>query len=196
MKSRSLTNESITRIATMMCNQTISDKVKSMGKEGKTYQIYTIGDDGIMVLGETKSKFWNRLIGCEFKLPFEAFSIAVWDALVDLSTGKNQEAILNGLSREIVIQAQREKKYDWIVRRLGDCYDHVCNLVEGNQPLEGGPGKSGQNGGPTILTGGSNNVDVNVNFDGHRRTFRFPDSMGAADLVVEIGVTGVHAEKR
>lgn len=195
MKSRSLTNDSIIRISKMMCNQTIADKVKSMGKEGKSYEIYTVGNDGIVILGETKYKFWNRLIGCEFKLPFEAFSTAVWDALVDLSTGKNQEAIMHGLSKEIMLQAQREKKYDWIVRRLEDCFDHVCNLVEGNQPLEGGPGKTGQNGPATILTSGQP-VDVNVNFDGHRRTFRFPDSMGAADLVVEIGVTGVHAERR
>lgn len=196
MKPKSLTDDSIIRINKMMCNQTIADKVKSMGKEGKSYQIYTVENDGIVVLGETKCRFWNRLIGCQFKLPFEAFSTAVWDALVDLSTGKNQEAIIRGLSKEIIIQAQREKRYDWVVRRLEDCYDHVCNLVEGNQSLEGDPGKSGQNDSATIFTSGNQPVNVNVNFDGHKRTFRFPDSMGAADLVIEMGVTGVHSEKR
>ena len=158
MKPKSLTDDSIIRINKMMCNQTIADKVKSMGKEGKSYQIYTVENDGIVVLGETKCRFWNRLIGCQFKLPFEAFSTAVWDALVDLSTGKNQEAIIRGLSKEIIIQAQREKRYDWVVRRLEDCYDHVCNLVEGNQSLEGDPGRSGQNDSSTIFTGSFSSV--------------------------------------
>ena len=193
MKAKSLTSASLSLMEYMMRNETIANKVRSAGKEGKSYAIVDFHDTGEVVLGETKYRFWNRFFGCEFPLTFEAFVSCVWDALVDLSVGKNQEALLNGLSREVLIQAQREKKYDYIIERLVDCYRHVCNLVD-NQPLEGGPGKSGQNGGQRVVVGG-NEVNLNVNFDGHRKTFRFPDSMGAADLVMEIGVVGVHAEQ-
>lgn len=195
MKAKSLSPNSLILMQYLMSNETIANKVRSAGKEGKSYAIVDFHDTGEVVLGETRYHFWNRLIGCEFPLTFEAFVTCVWDALVDLSADKNKEALLYGLSKEVLIQAQREKKYDYIIERLVDCYRHVCNLLD-VQPLEGGPGKSGQNAGQTIITNKADAVNVNVNFDGHRKTFRFRDSMGAADLVVELGVVGVHAEQR
>lgn len=192
MNAKSLSPTSLNLMGYLISNETIANKVRAAGKEGKSYSIIDFSDTGEVMLGETKTRWWNKLIGCQYPLTFEAFSTCVWDALVDLSTGDNQEALLKGLSKEILIQAQREKKYDYIIERLVDCYRHVCNK-KGDQPLEGGRGKSGHNG--TTCEEHHDNVNVNVNFDGHRKTFRFPDSMNAANLVVEVGVTGVSVEK-
>lgn len=178
----------------LMSNQTISDKVKAAGEEGKTYAIYTICDDGKVILGETKSRFWNRLIACQIKLTFEAWAGCVWDALVDLSTGKNQEALLKGLSKEVLEKAQREHRYDWVVERLVDCYRHVCNIKEDTVDLEGSLGKSGlKQDRPKVVIhrDDDNPVIVNVNVDGHKKTMHFPDASGEAFLDVEFGITGV-----
>lgn len=181
-----------------MQNETIANKVKSAGKEGKQYAIYTINKDGSLTLGETKHRFWNQLIGCKFEVPFANFASCVWDALADLSSGTNQEAIIKGLSTEVLEKAQREKEYDWVIDRLVTCYRHVCNN-KGDEPrLEGRPGKSGQRVVPENVIVREENgtpVNINVNVGNHRRTFRFPDATGEADLVLEMGVVGVHCEQ-
>lgn len=198
MNTKSLAPNSIALMHYLMQNETIANKVKSAGKEGKQYAIYTIEDDGSVILGETKYKFWNQLIGCKFTLPFELFATCVWDALVDLATGGNQEALLQGLSKEVLEKAQRIKEYDWVVERLVDCFRHVCNNKGIESRPEGRSGKSGQkidtervivhdkNGSP---------VEINVNVGNKRRTFRFPDATGQADLVLEMGVVGVTCEQ-
>jgi len=181
-----------------MQNETIANKVKAAGKEGKQYAIYTIADDGTVVLGETTHRFWNQLIGCKFTLTFEAFASCIWDALVDLATGSNKEALLKGLSKEVLEKAQREKDYDWVVERLVDCYRHVCNKVDVESRLEGRPGKSGQkidNNPIYVRDSNGTPVEINVNIGNNRRTFRFPDATGRADLVLEMGVVGVTCEQ-
>lgn len=199
MKTKSLTPNSIALMQYLMRNETIANKVKAAGKEGKSYVIYSFEDNGSIILGETKYKFWNNLIGCKVVLPFESFASCVWDALVDLSTGNNQEALLQGLSKEVLVKAQREKEYDWVVERLVDCFRHVCNNLGNAQPLAGGRGKSGHNENTSrIITGVTSNnqpVEVNVNFGNNKRTFRFPDATGTADLVLEMGVVNVSCEQ-
>jgi hypothetical protein len=182
----------------LMQNETIANKVKAAGKEGKQYAIYTIEDSGNVILGETKSKFWNQLIGCKFTLTFESFATCVWDALVDLATGDNQEALLKGLSKEVLEKAQREKKYDWVVERLVTCFRHVCNNKDTESRPEGRSGKSDQKiGGNQYIIRDANGtpVQINVNVGNNRRTFRFPDATGQADLVLEMGVVGVTCEQ-
>ena len=182
----------------LMQNETIANKVKAAGKEGKQYAIYTIADDGNVTLGETKYPFWNHLIGCKFTLTFTQFAMSVWDALADLSTSGNQEAILKGLSKEIAEKAQRETEYNWVVERLVDCFRHVCNNKTAESCLEGRPGKSGQKIGsdPVIIRDQNGSpVIININANNNRRTFRFPDATGEADLVFELGVVGVSCSK-
>jgi hypothetical protein len=182
----------------LMQNETIANKVKAAGKEGKQYAIYTIEDDGSIILGETKHKFWNQLIGCKFVLTFESFATCVWDALVDLATGGNQEALLQGLSKEVLEKAQREKEYNWVVERLVDCFRHVCNNKGVESRSEGRSGKSGQKiDTERVVVRDRNNspVEINVNVGNKRRTFRFPDATGQADLVLEMGVVGVTCEQ-
>jgi len=194
MKAKLLTQNSITLMAYLMENETVRNKVKAAGEEGKSYAIYSFRNDGIVVLGETKYPFWNQLIGCRFKLPFAAWALAVWDALVDLSTGANSEALEEGLSVEIAKKAKRETEYNWVVERLVDCYRHVCDKVDGGVSLEGGAGKSGSSSGSTrcVVFANDPEVNVNINVEGVKRTLRVPDATGRAFLDLDLGVTGVH----
>lgn len=191
MSKKLLSDKSKQLICYLMANETISNKVKSAGEEGEHYAIYSIKDSGIMVLGKTQYPFWNRLIKCQFPLTFQAFVSAVWDALLDLALGENKEALRKGLGKEIMEKAQREKDYDWVIERLVDCYRHVCNNVGGADSAEA-PGKSGPSVAHVITKNEEMPVNVNINMNGHtRKVISFPDATGEADIVFEMGVTGV-----
>ena len=195
MNHKTLTERSIALMKVLMLNSEIAEKVKAKGVEGKSYAIFTIRDDGTVVLGETRYEFWNQLVGCQVKLPFESWALAVWDALVNLSKGMNKEALEKGLSVEIAKKAQREEEYNWVVERLNDCFDHVCNK-KGGTSSAGDPGKSGPSMTErVILRDGSDPVVVNINANGMSKTLRFPDATGNASLDFEIGVVGVRAHK-
>ena len=172
MSHKTLTERSIALMKVLMLNSEIAEKVKAKGAEGKSYAIFTIRDDGTVVLGETRYKFWNQLVGCQVKLPFESWALAVWDALVNLSKGTNKEAL--------------EK---------GDCFDHVCNH-KGGTSSAGDPGKSGPSMTERVIVRDDNDpVVVNINANGMSKTLRFPDATGNASLDFEIGVVGVRARK-
>ena len=191
MKKKLLTADSKLNIERLMLNETIRNKVMSAGEEGRPYVTYKVRDSGIVVLGETHCWWWNRLLKCQFPLTFHAFVSAVWDALVDLSAGGNKEALQKGLGRELMEKSQREKEYDYVIKRLQECYDHVCNN-KGGADLEGSRGKSG----PSVASVGipvSSPVNVNVNIDGKvRKQVRFPDATGKAFLQCDLGVVDVH----
>lgn len=191
MKKKLLTPDSKLNIERLMLNETIRNKVMSAGEEGRPYVTYKVHDSGIVVLGETRYWWWNRLIKCQFPLTFHAFVSAVWDALVDLSAGGNKEALQKGLGRELMEKSQREKEYNFVVKRLQECYDHVCNN-KGGADLEGSLGKSGPSV-ARVAVPVNNPVNVNVNIDGKtHKTVRFPDATGKAFLECELGVVGVH----
>lgn len=191
MKKKLLTPDSKLNIERLMLNETIRNKVMSAGEEGRPYVTYKVHDSGIVVLGETRYWWWNRLIKCQFPLTFHAFVSAVWDALVDLSAGGNKEALQKGLGRELMEKSQREKEYNFVVKRLQECYDHVCNN-KGGADLEGSLGKSGPSV-AHVAVPVNNPVNVNVNIDGKtHKTVRFPDATGKAFLECELGVVGVH----
>lgn len=188
-----LSEDSIALIGYMLNNETIRNKVYSAGEEGETYTAIRVSDSGIVTLGKTKVWWWNRLLKCQFPLTFHQFASAVWDALLDLSAGGNQKALEEGLGKEIMKRAQREKDYNWVVKRLQECYDHVCNN-KGGAPIEVGREKSGPSVANVIRTQ-DNPVTVNVNIDGktHRKV-RIPDATGQAFLTCELGVTDVRVE--
>ena len=192
MENKSLTPRSIILISLLMDNETVAEKVKAAGDEGKSYAIYKVCEkSGNIILGETRYEFWNRLIGCQKILPFESWALAVWDALVSLSTGDNAVAIEEGLSVEIA-KATREGRYNWVVERLVSVYDHFANNKDGGASLEGGRGKSG----PSVVVGKVGDpVVVNVNVSDKRRVFRFPDATGRAFLNLETGIVGMSVSK-
>lgn len=191
MEKPVLADQSIEIMKCLMLDQTIKSKVMGAGEEGKSYAITTIRSDGKVILGETKYRFWNQLIGCKFTLTFEAWASCVWDALLDLSTGLNQKALLHGLSKEILEKAQREKKYDWIVKRLYDCYDHICNNKGDATDLEGSAGKSGLSGQPVVV--GGEGVIINVN----NKPFSVPISHNISESIdVDVNIDGTCTVRR
>ena len=191
---KTLTEWSMGLMNQLMMDSNIADKVRAKGVEGKSYAIFNVRDDGIVVLGETRYKFWNQLIGCQVKLPFESWALAVWDALVCLSKAANATAIEEGLSVEIAKKAQREDKYNWVVNRLFEVFEHVCNNRNGGASLEGDQRKSGSSVVVSQAQPASDTV-VNVVLPNMRRTFRFPDATGKAFLDVEMGVVGLGVSK-
>jgi len=188
MNVKSLTDRSIALMSLLMLNETVAEKVKSAGGEGKSYEIFEVCDNGNVILGETRFKFWNRLIKCQKVLPFESWALAVWDALVSLSTGNNAIAIEEGLSVEIAKKAQRHEEYNWVVERLNDVFDHVCNNKGGGASLEGDQRKPGSS---VVVGNVTEPVIVNVNVNDKRRVFRFPDATGKAFLNLETGIVGM-----
>ena len=187
-----LSEISIAYMNVLMKDKEIAQKIQAKGKEGKSYAICTIRDDGTVVLGETNCKFWNQLVGCQVKLPFESWALAVWDALVNLSKGLNKEALERGLSVEIATKAQREEEYNWVVRRLHECFLHTCNNKSGGAPSEGGRDDEGSSmTGQRIVNVGGEPVTININANGLSRTFRFPDATGKAFLNFKLGVVDV-----
>lgn len=188
MNVKSLTDWSIGLMVLLMKNETVAEKVKAVGGEGKSYAIFRVCDNGTVVLGETSFDFWNRLIGCQVKLPFESWALAVWDALVSLSVGSNAVAIEEGLGVEIAKKAQRENEYDWVVSRLFEIHEHVCNNKDGGASLEGDRRKSGSS---VVVNPVAEPVIVNVNVSDKHRVFHFPDATGKAFLNLETGIVGM-----
>lgn len=191
--SKVLSPITLLKMQELMTNETINKKVELAPGEGKTYARFDIQENGIVILGETKFRFWNQLIGCQRKLSFESWALAVWDALVDLSTGGNATAIEEGLSVEIAKKAQREEEFEWVVQRLIDCYEHVCNK-KGDAVSAGTRDKNGSSTPNVIVRNHDNPVNVRVNIGGTERVIRIPDATGRAGLKVNVGVTGVETE--
>lgn len=177
----------------LMCEPTIHNKVYNAGEKGRSYVKHKIRENGTLVLGETKHWFWNQLIGCQFKMTFEKWALTVWDGLVDLSSGGNATALEEGLSTEIAKKAQRAEDYEWVVRRLYDCYEHVCNN-KGGSSSEGDQGEQGSRMTREVIVDGQP-VVVNINASNMKRTIRIPDSTRKASLNFDFGIVGVHVDK-
>lgn len=190
MIKRRLSNGSIALIKYLLSDERISDKVLDNAKDKAKYKSISIREDGVIVLGKTSSHWWNQLIACQDKIPFNDFALKVWDALVNLSSGMNNVALEKGLSTEIANLSQREGDYDGLVHRLVDCYEHVCNN-KGNQSLEGDPGKSGLNGAFAAPTQVPNDIVININ-GVKKKVVPFKDSAGDKWIDVAFGVTDVN----
>lgn len=191
---KSLSNGAIALMHVLMADKTIQSKVELAPGEGISYARYDITDTGATILGETRFRFWNQLLHCQYKLSFEAWALAVWDALVDLSTGPNARALENELSTEIAKKAQRKEEYEWVIKRLYDCYEHVTN-GNGGASSEGDQGDKGSSMTEhrTVICNGEP-ITINVNADKYRKTFRFPDATGRAFLNFDLGVVGVRVD--
>lgn len=164
---------------------TVFEKIDHIDK----YKMFTILDNGDIILGETKYAFWNRLIGCQRTIPFESFALKVWEALVNLSTGLNQKAIMEGLSQEIVMHAVKEKNFDWVVERL----DNVARMVAQKSAIADGRCEGHPEGDltkePNFTRPTSKNIIINVN--GRKQVCQFKDSVGDPMFNVELGIVGI-----
>lgn len=163
----------------LMTDPKISEKILNNTNDVDKYKICTIRDDGTIVLGKTSVCWWNQLLNCQDKIPFDSFALKVWDALVDMSSGLNNKAILNGLSVEIVKKSVRKQEYDNVVHRLYDCWTHVAQKSAGFQQAlspEGGPGSAQDCPGGTFASERPREIVININ--GTKKTIPFIDSNG------------------
>ena len=130
----------------------IAEKVFVDVKNNKEYKIYDVLDDGTIYLGESSIPFWNHLIKCEKKIPFELFALRVWDAVVGLADENAKTIIAEGLSKDILNNAIRDDKYDEVVNRLID----VVRLSSVDPSLK-------SSGTPNILAYIKNNIHIDGN---------------------------------
>jgi hypothetical protein len=194
---RALSDGALCLMHYLMTKEPISNKVKTANheKEGKPYAIYNITKSGTVILGETQCRLWNKLIGCQYKLPFEKWALVVWDALVDLSKGDIAKALEKGLSTEIATKAQRDGDYEWVVKRLYDGYERICNN-KGGASSAGDRDNNGSSAPERTVYVDGEPVVINVNADGIHKTYKFPDSTGRAALRFGLGIVGVNVERR
>jgi hypothetical protein len=187
-----LSEKSKRLIGMLLLEPTIRATVFEKLNHSEKYKMYTLNDDGSITLGETKYSFWNRLIGCQLTIPFESFALKVWEALVNLSTGLNQKAIMEGLSREIVMKAVKEKDFDWVVERL----DNINRMVAQKSEMADGIGAETADSrvlGPRLNV--ENHIPENlvININGcKKKILSFKDCVGDPLIEVEYGIIGAN----
>lgn len=197
MEKRALSENALYLMHYLMADERIANKVKNANseKEGRSYKIYNIRKNGSVVLGETRFRFINRILNCEYELQFSTWALAVWDALVDSSKGLNAKALEEGLSVEIVKNAQRNGNYEEVVERLIDCYRHVCNAKNGGVVSAGTQDNNGSNASTRIVNVNGEPIEIHINANGFKKVLRWPDATGKNFLGFDIGVTGVHVDR-
>ena len=189
-----VSNVSKLLIQVLMTDPKISEKILENSKDADKYKICTILDNGTIVLGKTSIRWWNQLLNCQDKITFDSFALKVWDALVDMSSGINNKAILNGLSLEIIKNSVRKKDYNFVVRRLYDCWAFVAQKSSGFQsPLSpaGGPGSAQDCEGEIYIPNKQRQIVINLN--GIKKTIPFIDSIGdPLNIGLDMGIVNVH----
>lgn len=189
MAKGTLSKSSVLLMKYLLSDTRISDKVFNNQKDKSKYKSVSIREDGNILLGKTSYPFWNQLLSCQIEIPFNDFALKVWDALVNLSVGDNSIALEEGLSTEIAKLSQRNGDYDLVVKRLFDCYEHVCN----NKDEASSAGDSVKSELESCFVNGTNvpkNIVINVN-GMERRVIPFRDSAGDKFIDIEYGVSDV-----
>lgn len=189
MAKGTLSKSSVLLMKYLLSDTRISDKVFNNQKDKSKYKSVSIREDGSILLGKTSYPFWNQLLSCQIEIPFNDFALKVWDALVNLSVGDNSVALEEGLSTEIAKLSQRNGDYDLVVKRLFDCYEHVCN----NKDEASSAGDSVKSELESRFVNGTNvpkNIVINVNGI-ERRVIPFRDSAGDKFIDIEYGVSDV-----
>lgn len=181
-------------IRILLTDEKIQSKVFENISDKEKYKICTIESSGAVILGKTPFRWWNKLLNCQDKLTFESFALKVWDALVDASSGLNNKAIMNGLSQEIVMNSVRDRKYDWVVQRLYECWSHVAQNSAGYQAPPSPEGDTVINQGAEkvlhVRQDGPRNIVINVN--NQKKIIPFIDSIGDdLNIGLEFGITGI-----
>lgn len=133
--------------------------------------------------------FWNNLIKCYEEISFIDFFIKVWDALVLMTAGTDSnEAVIEGLSREILLRGIKNKEYDWIADRLFDVCRHLTKSGYWNP--DGTKARLGD-------VRGRNADGVEIQVDGRRvitpaTTVRVVDSVGDVFQIMNVRWVGGH----
>lgn len=189
MTKHLLSDKSRLLIQVLLTDNHISEKVFENSNDKEKYKICTIQDDGTIIMGKTSYSWWNRLINCQDTLTFDSFALKVWDSLVDLSSGLNNKAILEGLSREIVMNSVREKDFEKTVQMLYDAWAHVAQNSSGYQKASSEEDSGNK---PTVVYQNQVPNEITLNINGFRRTIPIIDSVGdKMNVALELGIVGV-----
>lgn len=185
-------------IQIMLTDTKVRERVFENIKDREKFKTCTIHDDGTTVLGKTSFEWWNKLLNCQIVIPFESFALKIWDALVDLSSGLNNKAIMEGLSREVVMNSVRKTNYDWVVERLFDCWKHVAQKSEGYKTSASPEGEEviENRDGTPILNLNERERKIVICINGEERVIPIIDSIGdPLRLGLKYGITGVTVVK-
>ena len=185
-------------IQIMLTDTKVRERVFENIKDREKFKTCTIHDDGTTVLGKTSFEWWNKLLNCQIVIPFESFALKIWDALVDLSSGLNNKAIMEGLSREVVMNSVRKTNYDWVVDRLFDCWKHVAQKSEGYKTSASPEGEEviENRDGTPILNLNERERKIVICINGEERVIPIIDSIGdPLRLGLKYGITGVTVVK-
>lgn len=133
MGTGTLSEKSCSKITMLLIEDKIRNKItENINGNGKYKNVEIDPKTGTIHFGKYPwsgfGNFWNRLIKCCDKVSFSDFAIKTWDALTDMTVGTDaHEAVLEGLSREVLMTAVRDKDYDWIVDRFMDVDRHLTS---------------------------------------------------------------------
>lgn len=150
----------------------------------ESYQICDIYDDGTIVLGKTRCRWWNHLIKCETKLSFLDFAFGVWKAFVGLSSNTLKNGILKDLSWEIIENAIQKKEYNVVIDRFVKvllqmwlamrCHSLNCFQVEEHDIVNVTPAK----------------VEITIIDDDKKRRIPVLDAVGRPVIYLRRGIIG------
>lgn len=148
-----LSPKSCDLVKALLKENKILEKVTSDFKHRDYYNIEIITENGRMRFGKYSwggfGGFWNNLIKCYEQISFADFVLKTWDALVEMTVGTNaNEAVIEGLSREILLTGIHRKEYNQIIDRLFDVCRHLT--TEGYWKTEGS--KPNLNSEPKVTT--------------------------------------------
>ena len=193
MEATGLNRQSILMIQILLTDSKISAKVLENIGDKEKYKLCTIETNGNVTLGKTNVRWWNRLLNCQDVIPFESFALNVWDALVDMSRCYNKEAVLHGLSHEVVMKSVRDREYDWVVNRLYDCWRHVAQDSEGYQrPADFEESRTNRQGSKVIEFAKTDPPKIIINLNGVEQTIPIVDSTGDTfKFAVDFGLRGL-----
>lgn len=192
--AKSISEQSRLLIQMLLTDTKIAEKVLENFDDKEKYKLCTVKENGNVILGKTKYRWWNALLNCQDKLTFESFALKVWDSLVDSSSGMNNTAIMNGLSKEIVMKSVRTHEYDWVVNRLYDCWRHVAQNSAGYQrPVSPeGDGAKSQDSERVIIARNDEPKNIIINVNGNKKVIPIVDSIGdELNVGIEYGIVGL-----
>lgn len=150
----------------------------------ESYQICDIYDDGTIVLGKTRCRWWNHLIKCETKLSFLDFAFGVWKAFVGLSSNTLKNGILKGLSWEIIENAIQKKEYNVVIDRFVDVARHA--LSQSKLFSKGTPSVEEHD----IVNVTPAKVEITIVDDDEKRRIPVFDAVGRPVIYLRRGIIG------
>ena len=115
-----LDKDHVKLIEMLLSEPKIAESVLVDIDKSETYKDSYVNEDGSIVLGKRRIRWWNKLFNLEKTISFKDFAFNTFRALVGLTEEVNRNTVLMGLSQEIIAKAVLDKDYEFVVDRLFD----------------------------------------------------------------------------